>query len=295
MLIRLLPGANPRAVAAVLREIAIDASNARNTTGRLPELIDAYLRWANLAATQLRNQVTPNEVNRLVLTPVYYAMITLTREPTPMIGSLISRELDERIADIEAARSALEGLERRWPFETFVVADTSVFMQHTDKLEDWDFHTLIGVRHHAVHLLVPMLVVDQLDGLKQSRNESRWRAGYSLAVIERVVSAPDTVGLLRAGDSSPLDSGGMPSGAVTVEVVSDPPGHARLPIDDDEIIDRAVAVQLLAAKPTNFITLDTGQAMRARATPLTVKKLKMPKSKAIESSPGKDNTRGDRA
>jgi hypothetical protein len=28
---------------------------------------------------------------------------------------------------------------------------------------------------------------------------------------------------------------------MTVEVLLDPPGHARLPINDDEIIDRALA------------------------------------------------------
>ena len=54
----------------------------------------------------------------------------------------------------------------------------------------------------------------------------------------------------------------------------DPPGHARLPINDDEIVDRALTVQLLAGRPVRLLTYDTGQAMRARAAGLTAVKLR---------------------
>jgi len=61
--------------------------------------------------------------------------------------------------------------------------------------------------------------------------------------------------------------------SVTVEVVFDPPAHARLPSNDQELIDRAVAVATLAQKPVEFLTYDTGQGMRARAAGLTVPQL----------------------
>jgi hypothetical protein len=78
----------------------------------------------------------------------------------------------------------------------------------------------------------------------------------------------------RAEDLSALGSTGAGGGEVTIELLFDPPGHVRLPINDDEIIDRALAVKPLAARTVTLLTYDTGQAMRARAAGLQVKKLR---------------------
>lgn len=60
----------------------------------------------------------------------------------------------------------------------------------------------------------------------------------------------------------------------TIEIVFDPPGHVRLPIN--EIIDRILAIQPLADRPVMLVTYDTGQSTRARATGVDVKKLTRP-------------------
>ncbi len=274
MLVELAIGARPESVAVALREIGMQASNARGGGGRPPERVDAYLRWANYAARQLRNQITQDDISRLVLSPVYFALVSLGREPSPFVGDLVDRELELRGSDLEAAAEELRRISAEWPAAAFLVADTSVFMQHPEKLEDLDFRTLLSVREEPVHLLVPILLIDELDNLKRSR-DVRWRASYTLAVFESCVPAPGQVGRLRKADFSALDVGGIPSGEVTVEVVLDPPRHVRLPVNDDEIIDRAVALHVLAGRPLTFATYDTGQAMRARATPLTVRKLQL--------------------
>jgi len=54
-----------------------------------------------------------------------------------------------------------------------------------------------------------------------------------------------------------------------------------LPINDDEIIDRALAVESLAARGVTLITYDTGQSTRARMAGLQAVKL----SKPIEEEP----------
>jgi predicted ribonuclease YlaK len=126
-------------------------------------------------------------------------------------------------------------------------------------------------------LLVPIVVIDELDGLKQHRdNKVRWRAGYTLAVLDRVLPRPTAVAPLREADFSALSSGGIPRGEISVEVLFDPPGHVRLPINDDEIIDRALAVVPLAVREVTLVTYDTGQCMRARAAGLDAKKLNKP-------------------
>lgn len=133
MLVELAIGARAESVAAALREIGMEASNARGGGGRPPERVDAYLRWANAAARRLRNQVTQESINRLVFTP------GISRRPhsaaSPPAGDLVDRELETRGADLDAAAGELRQLAARWPAAAFLVADTSMFVQHPGKVE----------------------------------------------------------------------------------------------------------------------------------------------------------------
>jgi hypothetical protein len=67
---------------------------------------------------------------------------------------------------------------------------------------------------------------------------------------------------------------GLTRSEVTIEMVFDPPGHTRLSITDDEIIDRALAVESLAGRKVTLLTYDTGQSTRARNAGLQVLKLR---------------------
>jgi hypothetical protein len=122
---------------------------------------------------------------------------------------------------------------------------------------------------------VPIIVVDELDNLKRSRDpKARWRALYTLAVIDRVVAHPPQPGILHPEDFSAIDhgTGGIPRGEVSLQIAYDPRGHTRLPISDDEIVDRSLACQAFAGSLT-LLTYDTGQSTRARLAGLHVQKL----------------------
>lgn len=67
-----------------------------------------------------------------------------------------------------------------------------------------------------------------------------------------------------------------------LQLLFDPPGQVRLPIKDDEIVDRALAVEPLAGRKITLLTYDTGQSTRARNAGLQVVKL----SKKIGEEPG---------
>ncbi|WP_245173595.1 hypothetical protein [Streptomyces aureus] len=106
-------------------------------------------------------------------------------------------------------------------------------------------------------------MVDELDGLKDSgKHRARYRASHTLGLLDATLNG-STFGILRYADNR-----GEPAdwrGEVNMEIVLDPPGHVRLPIIDDEIIDRAVAIQPLAAREVRLLTCDTGQHTRGRA------------------------------
>jgi hypothetical protein len=192
------------------------------------------------------------------------------------LQSLISAEIDDHCArfgkiatELELARS-LFGKQGK-----YVVPDTSFYIEHTEKLEEVEFQLLLKTWEDPVRIVVPMTVVDELDGLKRSRDHDvRWRAGYTLAVLERVVTCPPEPGVLHLADFSAIDqqTGGFPRGEVTLQIAFDPPGHQRLPINDDEIIDGCQACKAFAGQVT-MITYDTGQSMRARAAGLEAIKL----------------------
>jgi len=195
-----------------------------------------------------------------------------------VVNGLVSTELDQRVAAFDEAISALEKQISRWSrLGDFIVPDSSFYIEHKDKVEQADFALLVGGRGTAIHILVPIVVVDELDRLKETRDKMvRWRAGYTLAVMDRVFRNTTSPARLRAEDFSALDTGGIPRGEITIELLFDPPGHVRLPINDDEIIDRSLAIKPLADREITLLTYDTGQSMRARQAGLRVQKLSKP-------------------
>ena len=61
-----------------------------------------------------------------------------------------------------------------------------------------------------------------------------------------------------------------------MEVLFDPPRRARLPIDDQEIIDRVLTAQTLAGRPITLVTYDTNQALQALTAGLRALRLRDP-------------------
>ena len=74
-----------------------------------------------------------------------------------------------------------------------------------------------------------------------------------------------------------------------MELILDPPGHVRLPIDDDEIVDSAQSAGALTESRVMLITFDTGQSLRARNADLRVVKLAKPQFE--EDDPGPPSRR----
>ena len=79
-------------------------------------------------------------------------------------------------------------------------------------------------------------------------------------MLDRVFAASTGPARLTPGDSPARVRVAWPHGEVTIEIVFDPPGHVRLPINDDEMIDRILAIQPLAAREVTLLTYDTGQS-----------------------------------
>jgi hypothetical protein len=280
MLLSLQRGADRDEVLKNLREVRSAATDlmSKRASGSAYQWLIAYLEWAGNVVQVLQDQVSAADVDRLIFTRGYERLLSAAGNMTStyadiqeVLRGLVSLELGQRI---NAFMKVIEDLNRRigqWSGNnSYVMADTSVYMQHEHKLRDVDFADhLPGWQDKLVRVLVPVIILDELDGLKRKGDPRQtWRAGYTLAVIDDIFAERHRIpGKLRDPASD------RTRGGVLMEILYDPPGHFRLPINDDEIISRTVAAQALAGKPVTFLTFDTSQAMRARSAGLATIKL----------------------
>lgn len=278
MLITPHPSANRDNLLQALRTVHTAAVNENSVghTSAYRRLLD-YLEWAARSAHHLRNQVTSESLATLVLTKRHDTLLDgighlAGTDQQRLVNLLIEQELAERAETLEAAIQLLQSLMNRWDgTEQFVVADSSFYIQNTQMLAEVDLHQVLDIgASRSIRLLFPITVVDELDGLKEaSKPRPRWRAGHTLGLLDGTLNGSLSGVLHRARFGEPEETRGQ----VSLEIVLDPPGHTRLPIADDEIIDRAVAIQALAGRPIRLLTCDTGQHTRGCAAGLQVTKI----------------------
>jgi rRNA-processing protein FCF1 len=117
-----------------------------------------------------------------------------------VVTSLVSAELDERADAFDAAIKDLKEQITRWATPgMLVLPDSSFYIRHPQKLEDADIPKAVNADGHPIHLIVPIAVIDELDRLKETKdNNARWRVGYTLAVIDRLFQNTTKAAQLRA-------------------------------------------------------------------------------------------------
>jgi hypothetical protein len=289
MLITPRPGVSRESLLDDLRISGYETQSLYGGTSAYVRLLD-YLDWVGRTVEKFGNQISAADLERLVLTPRYTQLLagvgTMTGEEIEVqrvVNGLVLLEVRQRADVFKKAHDELKAEIERWKLRGWTfVADSSFYIEHPEKLEDADFAALVPDWDDTVHLVVPMVVVDELDSLKQHKDRRiRWRAGYTLAVLDRLFQNSTEQATLRKADQAKQAATGIRQGEVTVQLLFDPVGHVRLPINDDEIVDRALAVKAHAGRQVTLLTYDTGQSSRGRFAELNVMKL----SKSLEDEP----------
>lgn len=226
--------------------------------GDLYDTRDNWMRWWSAADLQLRSLFTDDDM----VTSLYVTQEKIRGlHPTGLPSFLMGRECDVWRARFEDAISRLEALK---PFigapGQIVVPDTSAFIEG-EYFTDFDWHSLEGITAgELVRLVVPILVIEELDDLKRDR-----RAGdRARSVLRRLW---ELGGLGRRVI--------VPGRNATIEVFPDDPWHLRRPVNDEEIIERAAAIKELTARD---VVLAAGDyAMLSRAGAVELKAALMPR------------------
>jgi predicted ribonuclease YlaK len=194
------------------------------------------------------------------------------------LGPYVDLELDRAVQVLADAAGALASVEaRRGTLRgELAVPDTNSFLHHPVPFDQINWNEAVG-GNRGVHLVVPLLVVDELDRAKRDNDKPvsrgkpetvRTRARTTLRTLEGTFEDPAAMVMLQpAGENGP---------AVYAELLMDPPGHRRLPDADAELIDRAAAVRDLYGRDVTVITNDTAMLLRARAASLLARRLPKP-------------------
>lgn len=261
MPISLLPNASSPTVVSALDDL-------RNGLTRISghdafATFNLYLRWSNDAAQRLGQLLPPSEVSSLVLTRRHWVLQGLDPTSNGGLASLVQLEIADRSRDLERAKTELIAAASRWnefPGK-LAVLDTNVYLHSANFLGlDW-----AGLLHAAegepIHLLVPMLVVDELDRAK--RGNSRTAARAAIHWLDQTFAKAGSFDTSIASTSRRL----------TAHLLTDPSQHTRLSDADAELIDRCLALQLLVERKVNLLTFDVGMALRARSSGLAVERL----------------------
>jgi PIN domain len=222
----------------------------------------SYVGWATEAVAALRGWLTNEDVERLIRTPAYWAAVALP--PGADSGlRLVVDELQARQQQLERVITSVEQAVERWGDDAasqLVIPDTNVLVHHREGIETADWHTLLSAHVRPMtelRLVLPLLIVDELEKRKDGKEPQRSRARHALKLL---------YGRYATGtDSRSLFSTSSRGTRVWLEILMEDPGHTRLPRADEDLLRTARRLQDLADRPVLFVTYDTGAALRAAA------------------------------
>lgn len=258
-----------RDLALLLNSAADGASNA--CVGSPAEIHSKYLRWGTEQIRMLQSRISASDLSRFVTSPRYWASVGIPGAGSALTMAIVE-ELGYRSTLLREAAQATQQAAASWAptggqAASLVLVDSNFFIEHADSFNTVDWHALIaspsGSKHvpreNELRLVIPMVVVDELDALTHKASlrakavgATKWLFGHLSSSTERV---------------SVVVPPGEDRGAVTIQLVFDPYGHQRQAISDDEWIDRTVALRNFLGTPesnTFVLTYDTGAAFRAR-------------------------------
>jgi hypothetical protein len=261
--IRLRPGASLADLARIARGQANDAQNVRNRfiEGHPKDYLTAYLGWVNEASRMLANCLQRTQLDELLHTRHYWALRQMDGGEAWLTGQ-IKAEMNARSEALTEIAGEAERLEQWWNVPAaIVVPDTNVLLHSTEFFDDLDWPKALDI-DSSVQLVIPMVVVDQIDNLKRSKQPVRSRARQTANRLEAHLGKRPRVPISQS--ERHIGGYSIPGPTTTVEVLVDPLDHSRLADSDSEIVDRALYLQELTGRPILIATWDNLMRFRAR-------------------------------
>jgi hypothetical protein len=248
----------------VLQEQAQNAENAANSSPgqSATDMTKVYLRWTETAESQLRNALSVEDVAAIIYTDRHW-VLARSRGDEPRLMSMALTELHEQARLLSGVAAELKIQRGRWLDAPgiLVVPDTNVFLRPDVQVPDIDWPVAMNSRVD-VRLVVPIIVVHELDRLKRQGNSTTAKAARAALRWLNEILPPEPT-----ARSAPWSSN---SPTTTIEVyVHD--GPSRPDDADGMIIDVTAWLRLVAHRPaTKLVTYDLGMRLRANSQGVAV-------------------------
>lgn len=261
-------GATGEQALEALRHAANGAQNVGAlAAGKASEqILSRYLDWTEEAERMLGNAFALDVVSDLVHTDNYWALRASSSD-TPRLIALVLRELESRRRRYDSLVEALTKERRRWqhPSAMLVVPDTNMFLEEGAPFQDIEWPKAVESQGN-VRLVVPIVVVHELDRLKRQGNSTTAKLARAATrwLLETLpLQQPNAQSLKLAAD--------FPETHLEVHVEDLP----TRPEDADGLIIRfARRLSQVSGQPTKLVTRDLG--MRLRASLLGVDAVQLP-------------------
>lgn len=258
MTVRVLPGVRYNGVIQEFDRLINKANDAR--AGDVRDVYTKYVHWAADAARSLSARTSRDDLARLVLTRRHWAILGLEDPVRLATTSTVQLELEDRVLALQEARDLLAAQLAAWSsladLGHIVVPDTNLFLHHKDALEDIDWAEILKAREfEAIHIAVPLIVVDELDSAKRTA-ATKARARSTLKSLDAMALKPGRRVVLGKSTQD---------GEVDVRILPEDADHVRLADPDMEIVDVAQGLQDLTGARVSLLTFDTGMVVRVRS------------------------------
>lgn len=136
------------------------------------QVLEQYIAWAENVERMLANVLEVEYLDDLVFTPRYWELRTARGDEARLTPSVLA-EIERQQRQLDALAAELEAERQRWADgpATIVVPDTNMFLQEGAPIEGIDWPASVE-SEVAVRLVVPLVVVHELDRLKRQGNNT---------------------------------------------------------------------------------------------------------------------------
>ncbi len=237
-----------------------------------------YLLWAESAEPRLRSFFVDPEIPAGLWTERAWQIRQLTdksHRPAPLIASEINYQrhrLEEITQQISRYREFVTPASASG--ERLFLLDTNVYV-HGQQFDEVPWEKVL--RAKSARLLLPLIVLDELDKTKNGSGDSAHNAGKVLRALDRLLLPGEALKSHRVRAN------------VELQIVDEPVGHRRLQLADDEIVRQAQYFALLAEEAVTIGTRDRGMRVRSEAAGLAVRVLRGPEFDRKKDSEADDD------
>ncbi|MFJ6385880.1 PIN domain-containing protein [Kitasatospora sp. NPDC092039] len=243
-------------------DLAFALQKWQNLYNDQQRLIDRYLQTVTDTHDRLAQAIAEPSLGDGLFAGHYWQLVETGRSPD-LHGTLVL-EVKRQIATIEDAQRQLEALRSYVERPGVPIVYDTNMLNHWQQPENIDWKALLveeGLDGKRVRLLVPLVVVDELDRQKYGDGALARKAATAIRYLERKFegAAPGEAVKLREG--------------VTLEVRLDPPGHRRIEPDLEILRCAADFTGLVPGAGTRVLTDDYGMRLRAHSMGLATLRL----------------------